>query len=80
MLAIVSGGSASPQASMPAMPALCVSQANGAPTASRTSSVASVTSGPIPSPGISVAGMEAMSFSPVQLVSLKVILIEALHD
>jgi hypothetical protein len=57
MLSIVSGGSGSPHASTPAMPALCVSHAKGSPTAASTSSVACETSVPMPSPGMSVAGI-----------------------
>src|SRR5438067_2755361 len=57
MLASVSAGSGSPLASTPAIPALRTSHANGAPSASSTSTVASLTSGPMPSPGMSVAGI-----------------------
>ncbi len=59
MLSSSAGGSGSPVASMAAMPPCCASQANGAPAASRTATTASVISGPMPSPGISVAGMGA---------------------
>src|SRR5688572_4869740 len=58
MEARVSGGSGSPLASTPATPALWVSHWNGSPAASRMRSVASLTSGPMPSPGMRVAGMD----------------------
>ena len=59
MLSSSAGGSGSPVAAMAAMPPCCVSQTNGAPAAARTATTASVISGPMPSPGISVAGMGA---------------------
>src|SRR6202142_3817458 len=59
MLSSVTAGSGSPALVMPASPASWRSQRNGAPSASSTASVASTISGPIPSPGISVAGMGA---------------------
>src|SRR5689334_25379822 len=42
---------------MPAMPPCCTSHSNGAPSASRMRVTALVISGPIPSPGIKVAGI-----------------------
>ena len=57
MLSIVAFGSGSPAAATPAIPAFCSSHTKGAPTAWRMASVASLTSGPMPSPGMSVAGM-----------------------
>ena len=41
----------------PSSPAIWLSQSMGAPSASSAASVASTISGPMPSPGISVAGM-----------------------
>src|SRR3954451_11751165 len=57
MLSRVAWGSGSPPFWMPAMPPSCSSQANGAPRVSRISTTACVISGPIPSPGIRVAGI-----------------------
>ncbi len=57
MLSNVTCGSGSPAEAMPAMPHCCTSQSNGAPSASSTFIVAATISGPIPSPGIRVAGI-----------------------
>ena len=43
-----------------AIPPCCVSHSNGAPSASRISTTAAVISGPMPSPGMSVAGIFAL--------------------
>src|SRR5439155_608023 len=48
-------GSGEPACSTPAMPPSCSSQSNAAPNALKTSSVASMISGPMPSPRIRVA-------------------------
>ena len=55
MLSSAAAGSSSPEASMPASPPCCVAHANGLPSTSSTCTAASVTSGPMPSPGSSVA-------------------------
>ncbi len=52
---IVSGGSGVPASSMTSTPASRTSQSNATPVASSTRRVASVSSGPVPSPGMSVA-------------------------
>ena len=57
MLSRSSGGSGSPTFATAALPPSCTSQANGAPSLSRIATTASVISGPIPSPGMSVAGI-----------------------
>jgi hypothetical protein len=49
-----SSGSGEPDASIATVPACCTSQENGTPVASSTRRVASVSSGPTPSPGINV--------------------------
>src|SRR5579872_7269449 len=59
MLASVAAGSASPDVLIPRIPATCVSQSNRTPSASRAARVASTISGPIPSPGINVAGIRS---------------------
>src|SRR4029077_124205 len=55
---IVASGIGLLQAATPAAPATCRSHTKGALTSSRIRSVASVMSGPIPSPGISVQGID----------------------
>src|ERR1700686_3354684 len=57
MLSTAFGGRGSPADLTPSSPAIWVSHWNGVPSASRAASVASTISGPIPSPGISVAGI-----------------------
>jgi PhzF family phenazine biosynthesis protein len=57
MLASSLGGSGSPCFLMAAMPPSCLSHANGAPARPRIFTTAAVISGPMPSPGISVAGI-----------------------
>ena len=54
MLSITRSGSGVPSLAMVASPACCTSQSKPMPVASRTPTVASASSGPIPSPGISV--------------------------
>ena len=54
MLSTTRSGSGVPSLAMVASPACCTSQANARPVASITPTVASLSSGPIPSPGIRV--------------------------
>ena len=54
MLSITRSGRGVPSEAMVASPACCTSQANEIPVASSTPTVASLSSGPIPSPGIRV--------------------------
>src|SRR5262245_58303204 len=56
MLSMHADGNGSPLADNAAAPAICLSHTKGALSASRTLSVASVISGPMPSPEIKVAG------------------------
>src|SRR5436305_13163420 len=49
-----SGSGLPPYSSITSVPACCTSQSNSTPVASRTRRVASVSSGPVPSPGIKV--------------------------
>src|ERR1700723_1027237 len=60
MLAMVGGGSGSPSEVPPARPAVCRSHWNGAPSASSAASADSMISGPMPSPAISVAGIDCV--------------------
>jgi len=62
-------GRASPYSSTAAIPALNRSHLNGASSASRTDSVASTISGPIPSPSIRVAGIAFLIFIILYIVS-----------
>src|ERR1700735_4169924 len=57
MLAMVRAGSGSPSAFTPCRPAIWRSHSNGAPSASSAANTQSTISGPMPSPGMSVAGI-----------------------
>src|SRR5690242_18803184 len=58
MDAITSSGSTVPVFSSTLRPASCICQRNSTPVASSTRRVASVISGPVPSPGISVTSYD----------------------
>jgi hypothetical protein len=68
MLSNMGFGNTSPDSSNAARPALNRDHAKGACNVSRTSTVASVISGPMPSPSISVAGILLILLSPFLLL------------
>src|SRR6187401_1136822 len=70
MLSMVSGGSGSPDSFTPARPAVRISQSNGAWSVSRMEVAASMISGPMPSPGIKVAGMRVVIPDITQFLQL----------